>query len=278
MKVVFPEVEKNIKAMAYIERYGRLYGWYLANKLNLPTQKECYLITDMQDIKSCYHNICKSTMLYCRADAPWGKGNKLLRSKDLLPKELESFYSTCIENCQDVILLVYLHPSIWIAKKYIPRYMTTGAAQVLFRKDKKVIIEIVGQGFDCGDISRGKTLHYKLEIDKEIMLFDFPEIVKESRMLNTIYEITQDNYSISRKNRVEELSEFYGKDFEMEINSSIPEKIKCFHDIAKIVCKKCINPILDSKVIWNDYVIMINLYNNQPYIYEVWQPRRSTTS
>lgn len=278
MKIVFSEVEKNSKAMMYIKKYGRLNGWYLANKLNLPTQKECYIITNIQDIESCYEDIGKEKMFYCRADAPWGKGNNLLRSKDIFPEELENFYHKYIEIYEDVILLVYPHPSIWITEKYIPRYMTTGAAQVLFRKDKKIIIEIVGQGFDCGDISRGKTLHYKLEVDKKMILFDFSRIIKESRSLDEIYEITQDNYMLSRKNRIEELAKYYGKSYITEINNNIPKTVRSLSELLRIIFEKCIYIVQDSELIWNDYVIMMNLYNDQPYIYEVWQPKRSTIS
>lgn len=276
MKVTFSELGQNTKAMTYIKKYGRLNGWYLANKMNLPTQQECFIITDMQDIESCYQDIYKAEMLYCRADAPWGKGNKLLRSRDLLPEEIERFYITSREVCEEAILLVYIHPSVWITGKYIPRFMTTGAAQVLFRKDKKVIIEIVGQGFDCGDISRGKTLHFKLEVSKEAVLFDLSKILKESQLLNGTYEITQNNYDISRKNRIEELVECYGKAYEMKIDKNIPLKVKNFNALVRIVFEKCIYPVLDSENIWNDYVIMINMYENQPYIYEIWQPKRSS--
>lgn len=277
MKILFSKLEEDIEAKAYIKKYGRLYGWYLANKLNLPTQKECYLITNMQDIKSCYQDVSGVDMLYCRGDAPWGEGNNLLRSKDLLPEELEDFFKACNERCPNSIVLVYRHPSVWITNKYLPRYMTTGAAQVLFRKDKRVTIELVGSGFDCGDISRGKTVHFRLEVDKNTMLFDFPKIVKESKLLGDFYEITQNDYGVSRKNRVKEMTECYGKDFQEEISSDIPEQRDDFYKLAQIISETCIYPVLDSNIIWNDYVLMINLYNNQPYIYEVWQQKRSLT-
>lgn len=278
MKVKFPELEQNSKVMEYIKKYGRLNGWYLTNKMHLPTQQECFIIENIQDIKDCFHHIDRTEILYCRADSPWGKGNKLLRSKDIFLEELEGFYFACKEICDDVILLLYRHPSVWITGNYIPRYMTTGAAQVLFQKNRNVIIEIVGQGFDCGDISRGKTLHYKLEMDQEAILFGFSEILKESRMLNETYQITKDNYDISRKNRVKELTECYGEDYKAEINNSIPAKVQNLNELAKIVCEKCVYPVLDSEIIWNNYVIMMNLYNNQPYIYEIWQPKRSSIS
>ena len=276
MRVNLLEIEHSSKAMSYVNRYGRLNGWYLANKMNLPTQNECFIIADIQDIKDCFHHISREEMLYCRADSPWGKGNKLLRSRDIFLEELEGFYLSCKEICDDVILLVYRHPSVWITGHYIPRYLTTGAAQVLFLNNRNIIIEIVGYGFDCGDISRGKTLHYKLITDKDTIIFGFSNILKESRMLKQTYQITQDNYNISRKNRVKELVECYGEDHKAVINNSIPPKAQNLDGLAKIVCEKCVYPVLDSEIIWNNYVIMINIYNNRPYIYEMWQPKRSS--
>ena len=67
--------------------------------------------------------------------------------------------------------------------KQIPRYEDDGGFAVLFDKDKNVIIELVGKGFDGRELTHGKTVHesYTIPWGKILYIKDKSNLVKDDK-------------------------------------------------------------------------------------------------
>lgn len=269
MIITYPDLCDDNSVMQYINKYGRLHGWYLANKFNLPTQKKCGILINEQEMA----NIREDEILYCRADMPWGRGNKLLRSQDIHGSELKEFFKSVKKLSSEAIIITFTHPSIWLTNRYLPRYKTSGAAQILFGDNGQIILEMVGAGYDCGDISRGKTVHQRIIIEGEGSHFNYFNMISHRSL--PLYQVGNQEYQDSRDRRIGELISFYGDDFSSDIEACIPKTLSDMTEQYEIIKKTCISKVINVNEIWDNYVVMLNLYDNKPYVYEVWQPKRS---
>ena len=92
----------------------------------------------------------------------------------------------------------------------IPRYMNDGGFVVSMDIDKNVILEFVGKGFDGRELTHGKTVHESYVIPWNEILFidDKKDILKNKNIIK--YKIKENEYKISRNDRINFLSNMYG--------------------------------------------------------------------
>lgn len=260
---------------AKYSHYGKSSGLIFAHKLNLSVSTYgwvCSSINDSIDLPDF------EDRYLCRPDAPKGMGNRLPRGKDLKAIEIISFMKE-IKNISDYgIILIFKHPSLDLLGQYIPRYQTFGGATVVIDKKKDVTIEFVGPGFDVGDLTRGKDVHTSVVIPIED-IFEKPSRLYRYNFKNILgrrFDISEKQYRHSRRQRTTELKSKLGES--QNIDKYIPDKptylsLRTF----KSIFVNCIEPILFS----NDprlnriFGIMMNLYGNNLYVFEIWSPERN---
>lgn len=266
--------KNNILETKY-SHYGKTNGLLFAHKLKLPVSTYGWVCSsindsiDLPDFKNRY---------LCRPDAPKGMGNKLPRGKDLKAVEIISFMKEIKNISEDGIILIFKHPTLELFGQYIPRYQSFGGATVVINKKKDVTIEFVGSGFDVGDLTRGKTVHTSVVIPIEDIFEKQSRLYRYNfkNILGTRFDIPEKQYRHSRKERITELKSKLGES--QNIDKYIPVKPNYLSlGMFKSIFVTCIEPILFS----NDprlnkvFGIMMNIYRNNLYVFEIWNAERN---
>ena len=265
-----------------ITKYGKLKGWDICNGLGLPSFGDVYVLSDYIDTKNPQiREIFGEEPLLCRTDAPIGQGNKLIRGRDVKLGDINEYLREIKECTNEGIILISKHPSTMLTGHYIPRYKTNGAIMVVFEKGQRILIDYVGPGFDVGDITRGKTIHTAISIpwhsihEKAIHNYRYAKYMK-----NDLFQITDEQYEVSRKNRIKELTQNLNEKDITEIISAIPSKTpKLSYKLFKQLYSKCIDKIIYSgmNMPTKPFGIMMNIYKDKFCVFEVWNIERSLT-
>ncbi len=263
----------------YVKTYGKINGWVLCRKLELPTFSKMYVISDyIDESDQAILGTFGTIPLLCRTDAPWGYGNSLPRGRNVTIFQINSFLEK-VKKCTDKgVLLICVNPYKLNTNQIIPRYKIDGGIFVLFEFDR-IIIEHVGRGFDVGDITRGKSVHNRIIMPTSIIYEKPYEIFKYSKINfpNNFYSISIQDYKIEKINRERELVEVLSEQDFSHIKSEIPDSAQPFTlNMFKKVYKECIEKVIYSSIaIEKPFGIMMNIYNNNFCIFEVWQRKRS---
>lgn len=265
-----------------IIKYGKLKGWNICNSLGLPSFGDVYILSDYIDIANPnIRQIFGEEPLLCRTDAPIGQGYKLIRGRDVRLDDINDYLREVKECTQEGVILMSKHPSTMLTGHYTPRYKTNGAIMVVFEKGDKILIDYVGPGFDVGDITRGKTIHTAMEIPWDNIYEKPIHNYKDSKMIKgNSFQISDEQYKISRENRIKELTQNLKEKDSIEIVKSIPTQTpKLSYGLFEKVYKECIDKIIYSGIRNNNkpYGIMMNIYEDKFCVFEVWNIERSLT-
>ncbi len=213
----------------------------------------------------------------CRPDAPIGNGNLLPRGFDVDPQLIPEKLKNIQGICKEAVLLVLKHPSIELTGKYIPRYKTSGASMTIVNSGESINIEFVGPGFDAGELTRGKTVHSSLVIPWCELGEKAAHIIRDSYALGLSYNMSDYDYKISREERIKELLRTGIS--ENDLSSNIPMNVqRCTLDILKKVLIVVEKTIFSETDFGKTYGIIMNFYEDNIYVFEVWQPLRSSQS
>lgn len=285
MKPILLDLQKQSDLPLEFNQYARLNGWARAYHAGFPIASQCYIIAGEQLSQGKELQLPETVIYYCRADMPWGQGNKLPRSRDILVKDILSFYSECKALSADAIILCFLHPSIMLTGDYMPRFSTTGAVVAEFECGKQLLLEYVGPGFDSGDITRGKAIHFGWEIPWQL-LDDSPLKIMQYMQSGGLcyFRIEQDQYNTLRESRILELDIAYSNSptdtgiSEETIRNAVPENplpmdIRTFKLLYDTCLKKAVHSVYAER--YNRFALIINFYAGMPYVYEVWTPQRN---
>ena len=272
-------IMNRIEDQAQFMKYGKYKGWSLCKKFHLPAIDRVFVINhSISENDVTLRKILGKEPLLCRPDAPVGHGNNLIRGRDVRFDELNSFYNEVKQCNNEGVILVSRHPSTIVAGHYIPRYLTNGAIMVIFEKNHQIVIEYVGPGFDVGDISRGKTVHSSIKIPWELVYEKSSHIFWYAKQIfNGFSQITAEEYSVSRKRRIEELRYSLGENAAI-IEYSIPRDVPVLsYDLFKKTIDECVNKILFSPYTLptQPFGAMMNLYENKLCVFELWNIERS---
>lgn len=265
-----------------INKYGKLKGWDICNSLGLPSFGDVYILSDYINVDAPeIRQIFGDGPLLCRTDAPIGQGYKLIRGRDVRLDDINEYLREVKKCTQDGVILMSKHPSTMLTGHYIPRYKTNGAIMVVFEKDDKILIDYVGAGFDVGDITRGKTIHTAIDISWD-SIYEKPEYnYRYSKMINGgLFQISDEQYKVSRENRIRELTENLKEKDRVEIINFIPTKTpKLSYELFEKLYKECIDKIIYSEIRTTNkpYGIMMNIYEDKFCVFEVWNIERSLT-
>lgn len=285
MKSILFDLQKQPDLPVQFSKYARLNGWARAYHAGFPIASQCYIIAGEQLPQGEELQLPETASYYCRADMPWGQGNKLPRSRDILAKDIPSFYSECKAFSADAIILCFLHPSIMLTGDYLPRFSTTGAVVAEFECEKRILLEYVGAGFDSGDITRGKAIHFGWEIPWRL-LNDSPLKVMQYMQSGGLcyFRIGQDEYNILRESRILELDIAYshlptGMGISEEtIRNAIPKNARPMDIMTfKVLYDTCLKKAVHSAYAkhHNCFALLVNFYAGMPYVYEIWTPQRN---
>lgn len=263
----------------YVKLYGKINGWALCRQLGLPTFSKMYVISDyIDESDETLLDIFGTAPLLCRTDAPWGYGNSLPRGRNITIFQINSFLEKVKECTTKGVLLICIDPYKLNTNQIIPRYKIDGGIFVLFEFDR-IIIEHVGRGFDVGDLTRGKSVHNRIIIPIS-MLYEKPyEIFKYSKINfpNNFYSISVQDYNVEKMNREKDLVEELSEQGFSLAKSEIPNNAQPFTlNMFKKVYTECIEKVIYSGiVIERPFGIMMNVYNNNFCVFEIWQKKRS---
>lgn len=264
-------------AEKYVD-YGKLQGWILCKKMKIQTFHYMFLMTDYIDpLRIQYFE--KDEVLLCRADAPISQGNKLISGRNLKVDQLNAYLSEIKKCCSDGIVLVCQNPANQIYGRGIKRCETDGGVMIVFEENQYIYIEYVGRGFDVGDISKGRTVHSSLRIPWELRLenpsFLYKFITFQDSMMS--YFISEEDYKTSRSERIYNLVNDLKEDDVNFIESQIPHhSSKLDLRLFTLLYTDFIEKVLTQNEIPRDkFGIMINIYKDYLFAFEVWSIRRS---
>ena len=263
-----------------ISKYGKLKGWDICNSLELPSFGDVYILSDYIDENNPeIKEIFGQEPLLCRTDAPIGQGYKMIRGRDVKLVDINNYLSEVKKCSKDGVILVSKHPSTRLTGHYIPRYKTNGAIMVVFEKEDRILIEYVGPGFDVGDITRGKSVHTSISIPWDSIYEKPIHNYEESRMIGKgLFQISDEQYQVSRNNRIKELILNLKEQKINEIKASIPKPTpKLDYKTFKQLYDECIDRIIygNFQIPSKPFGIMMNIYEDKFCVFEVWNIERS---
>lgn len=286
MKSILIDLQKQPNLPFEFIQYARLNGWARAYHAGFLIASQCYIIVGGQPQQGEELRLWETAIYYCRADMPWGQGNKFPRSRDILAKDIPSFYSECRAISEDAIVLCFLHPSIMLTGGYLPRFSTTGAVVAEFECGKRLLLEYVGAGFDSGDITRGKAVHFGWEIPWQLLLDDSPLKIMQYMQSGGLcyFCIGQNGYNTLRESRISELNLAYSQlpigvgISEKAIRNAVPKTpqpmdIGTFQILYETCLKKAAHSVFAEH--HDCFALFLNFYAGMPYVYEVWTPQRN---
>lgn len=263
-----------------ISKYGKLKGWDVCNSLGLQSFGDVYILSDyINTDDSQIREIFGEEPLLCRTDAPIGQGYKMIRGRDVKLDNINDYLAEVKECNKEGVILMSKHPSTMLTGHYIPRYKTNGAIMVVFEKGDRILIDYVGPGFDVGDITRGKTIHTAVSIPWDSIYENPIHNYKDAKMIGEgLFQITDEQYRVSRSNRINELTlNLKEKEIE-EIEHSIPTKTPCLdYKLFKKLYDECIDKIIygNFQMPMKPFGVMMNIYEDKFCIFEVWNIERS---
>ena len=148
---------------------------------------------------------------------------------------------------------------------------------VVFEKGRQVLIESVGPGYDVGDLTRGKAVHTSLTIPWDFIFENPRTLFRQAQQNFRFFNISQENYEVSRKNRIEEAAALCGMDRKEEIAKAIPTEVTHLNNrLFNKIYRECIEKIiLKSELVQEPIGLIMNIYEGQFCIFEIWQSARS---
>lgn len=263
-----------------ISKYGKLKGWDICNSLGLPSFADVYILSDYIDTNNPkIKEIFGQEPLLCRTDAPIGQGYKMIRGRDVKLDNINNYLSEVKKCSKDGVILMSKHPSTMLTGHYTPRYKTNGAIMAVFEKEDRILIDYVGPGFDVGDITRGKTIHTAISIPWDSIYEKHIHNYKDARMIGEgLFQITDEQYQVSRSNRIKELTLNLKEQEIDEIEDSIPKKTpKLDYKLFRQLYDECIDKIIygNFQMPSKPFGIMMNIYEDKFCVFEVWNIERS---
>ena len=265
-----------------ISKYGKLKGWDICNSLGLPSFGDVYILSNYIDTSNPkVKEIFGQEPLLCRTDAPIGQGYKMIRGRDVKLDNINNYLSEVKKCSKDGVILMSKHPSTMLTGHYTPRYKTNGAIMAVFEKEDRILIDYVGPGFDVGDITRGKTIHTAMSILWDSIYEKPIHNYKEARIIGEgLFQITDEQYQVSRSNRIKELTLNLKEQEIDEIENSIPKKTpKLDYKLFRQLYDECIDKIIygNFQMPSKPFGIMMNIYEDKFCVFEVWNIERSIT-
>lgn len=263
-----------------ISKYGKLKGWDICNSFGLPSFGDMYILSDYIDVNNPkIKEIFGQEPLLCRTDAPIGQGYKMIRGRDVKLDNINDYLSEVKKCSKDGVILMSKHPSTMLTGHYTPRYKTNGAIMAVFEKRDRILIDYVGPGFDVGDITRGKTIHTAISILWDSIYEKPIHNYKDARMIGEgLFQITDEQYQVSRNNRIKELTLNLKEQEIDEIEDSIPKETpKLDYKLFKQLYDECIDKIIygNFQMPSKPFGIMMNIYEDKFCVFEVWNIERS---
>lgn len=263
-----------------ISKYGKLKGWDICNSLGLQSFGDVYILRDYIDTNNPkIRELFGEEPLLCRTDAPIGQGYKMIRGRDVKIEDINNYLKEVKECTEEGVILMSKHPSTMLTGHYTPRYKTNGAIMVVFENKDRILIDYVGPGFDVGDITRGKTVHTAIQIPWDFIYEKPIHNYKDAKMVwNGLFQINDEQYRVSRNNRINELVSNLKEQEVQEIVNSIPEETPHLdYKLFEKLYDECIDKVIYGNVQMSrkPFGIMMNIYEDKFCVFEVWNVERS---
>jgi hypothetical protein len=269
--------ENSMRALEMYQHFGKCHGYLLAARYGLPVSWEGFVLSAPSE------NLCEISAdsgyrtVLCRPDAPMGKGNGLPRGRDLPLDAIPGFLDSVRTICDEAVILALKHPSVELVGHYVPRYRLSGGLMIAVLKYDSIVVEYVGSGFDVGDITRGRGVHWGVSIPWEYRHGDPADTLRYARLTKGIDMIDEELYLQCREERIAELIDELGEPHREDIACSIP-LVPCplAPGIFQRVCSTCLKPIIDMPIadLPQSSAVMVNLYHDIPYVFELFLPER----
>ncbi len=270
--VIFDLGKKDNSALEKFKTYRKCSGFLNAYLFGSPVVTRGVIVdnylspTDIEKIKSTVGDT-----LMCRPDAQFKNWFKLPRGRELKVEEINDFLALCKKSNTEAILLCFSFLSVYFTGRYIDRYLKTGSANVVIDWGKSITIEYVGQGFDGGELTKGKgNSHTSVSIPWEVS--EWPAEFIWHNSTTHINNINNEMYSKFRKERIKALVELeYPQD---KVEAAIPSypvymSKKVFINVFRNCVKNSIkcSENFDHKV---PTMVLIDLYDQKCHVVEVW--------
>ena len=257
-------IEMDVSNCKLYERYEKLNGYFWCKICSLNTFNKMYLMEDYineNDIKK--HIEINNKLLMCRSDAPFGYRLNLLRGRDLYLHQLNQFLAELRKKVKEAVIIFSPYDEIGIAQN---RYNNTEGATVFVEWERGITIEYVSRGFDVGNMTQGKGIHWHLFYKWEDVniLKRYEKAVDDTKVIDIM------EYRRQREKRINSLmcnSNYSRCDIErlIPLEPGKPSKYAIDMIYKDVICKVIKNrDLFDS-----DVIILSNIYNDRIYSFEI---------
>lgn len=254
-----------------MSKYGKARGFLLAKRYKLPTFSSFFIIKNEEDLRNLletYPNQCDFCM---RSDAkigdpPIGIGGKN-GNRETIFEYMQEIQQKSKELGTSGAAVIY-----WNEGPFCPTHEIEGSFYLDYRKEKELLIDYVGKGWDGSYLSHGSACHETYSIPwNDILFFD-----ERNRRTYRKKVVTQSEYKDLRRKRIADLMK---KGIpEDTIENSIPSE---YTGIENEYFRQVINQVMipmfyrkDLQMHYIEYIPIVQIEKGKVIVPEIILPER----
>ena len=255
-----------------ILKYGKCQGYILAQRYELPTFSNFYVIESVNEARELLKQFKNLNNFCMRSDTligntPIGIGGRNGTRETIIEylKEIEEKSKTL--NTKGVAIIY------WNNNEFCHTYETEGSFYLDFKVGSTLSIDYIGKGWDGSYLSHGKSCNETYIVPWEDILF----LKSSNRRRYLVHEVTPNVYLQQRESRIQELI----KDFKLtkkECEFLIPmEYVGIKNGYFQEVLDNIVVPMYDAKTLqlnYREYIPIIQIEKGQLVCPEIILPTR----
>ena len=228
--------------MRNLMEYGKARGIALLGKYlpDITPFKDIDIIASIEDWEAVKHKY--GDFAIQRTDLPIGttRQNAVFGTSGL-SKEVPELIETVHAHCPEGVVLI-----MSTKEPTCLRYLNDGGFNVLFSINDRIIVELVGKGFDGHEITQGLAIHerYIIPWGEAYFVKDRDNLIRHN---NLVYCVTDKEYQAQREKRVRFLVDECHYDEKAVEENIPPEYQKLSNDIVKELLDKVVLTLVQKK-------------------------------
>jgi len=254
-----------------ISEYGKANGFLLAQKYNLPTFSNFFIIESEDEVKTLLYTYKNQNDFCMRSDVKIGDTPIGVGGQNGNRETIFDFIRKVREKSNELgssgAAIIY-----WNEGEFCPTYEIEGSFYLDYRTQKELLIDYIGKGWDGSYLSHGSACHETYAIPWEDILFLDDNNKRQYRKKL----VGQNEYDDLRAIRINELVK---KGVPREVaESSIPCVYNGINnEYFRQVINQVIVPMYDSKELqryYKEYIPIVQIEKGKVIVPEVILPER----
>ena len=254
-----------------MSKYGKARGFLLAKKYKLPTFSNFFIIQNEEDLRKLLSTYPNQNDFCMRSDARIGDTPVGVSGKNGNRENIFEYMQEIQQKSNELgtkgVAVIY-----WNEDGFCPTYEIEGSFYLDYRKEKELLIDYVGKGWDGSYLSHGSACHETYRIPwNEILFFD-----ENKRRTYRKKVVTQSEYEQLRRERIAYLTQ---KGIPEDIiENSIPRDYNGIdNEYFRQVINKVMIPMFDRKDLqmhYMEYIPIAQIEKGKVIVPEIILPER----